>query len=145
MIWKILGIEKTKDEEVIRNAYHEKLHYVNPEDDEEGFKELRSAFEHAMEYAGEPEDEAESNNEEVIQGKKTDVDYWIDKIEKIGKAKACFLYLHCLPSFNFYIRVSVNACCTRKGRTQFPLPIQFQTTIMYELCPLNNTQKARLT
>lgn len=83
MIWKILGIEKTKDEEVIRNAYHEKLHYVNPEDDEEGFKELRSAFEHAMEYAGEPEDETESNNEEVIQGKKTDVDYWIDKIEKI--------------------------------------------------------------
>ena len=49
MIWKILGIEQTKDEEVIRTAYRDKLRYVNPEDDEEGFKELRHAYEEALE------------------------------------------------------------------------------------------------
>lgn len=82
MIWKILEIEKTKDEEVIKAAYREKLHYVNPEDDEEGFKELRRAFEEAMEYASLP-DGIETDNEEVYQGKKTEVDKWIDRIEKI--------------------------------------------------------------
>ena len=51
MIWKILGIEKTKDKESIRRAYHDKLHSVNPEDDQEGFKKLRRAYEEAMEYA----------------------------------------------------------------------------------------------
>ena len=56
MIWKILGIEKTKDENLIKAAYREKLRYVNPEDDEEGFKELRCAYEEAIEYASLPEE-----------------------------------------------------------------------------------------
>ena len=56
MIWKILEIEKTKDEEEIRSAYRQKLRHVNPEDDEEGFKELRRAYEEALEYASEPEE-----------------------------------------------------------------------------------------
>lgn len=82
MIWKILGIEKTKEEELIKAAYREKLHYVNPEDDEEGFKELRRAYEEAMEYAGLPE-EIETDDDELPQGKKTEVDKWLDRIEKI--------------------------------------------------------------
>ena len=53
MIWKILEIEKTKDEEVIRNAYREKLRFVNPEDDQQGFMELRQAYEEALAYAKE--------------------------------------------------------------------------------------------
>mgnify|MGYP002514734889 CR=1 FL=1 len=31
-IWEILGIEKTKDKELIKNAYREKLVLVNPEE-----------------------------------------------------------------------------------------------------------------
>jgi hypothetical protein len=31
--WKIIGIDKTKDKEAIKNAYRSKLVYVNPEDD----------------------------------------------------------------------------------------------------------------
>lgn len=82
MIWKILEIEPTKDEEIIRNAYHTKLHDVNPEDDAEGFKELRRAFEQAMEYANTPDDVPEKD-EEVAPGKKTEVDLWLDRVEKI--------------------------------------------------------------
>lgn len=81
MIWKILGIEATKDEELIKAAYREKLHYVNPEDDEEGFKELRKAYEDALEYAGQPEDASE--DEPVSNEKKDEVDLWIDKIDRI--------------------------------------------------------------
>lgn len=43
MYWDILGIEPTKEEERIKDAYRAKLPSVNPEDDEEGFKELRRA------------------------------------------------------------------------------------------------------
>ena len=49
--WEVLGIEQTKDEEVIVNAYRTKLLGVNPEDDQEGFMKLREAFENAMAYA----------------------------------------------------------------------------------------------
>lgn len=90
MIWKVLGIEQTKDKEMIRNAYHEKLHFVNPEDDQEGFKELRRAYEEAMEYADIIEDdkaiddgEVEDESTERSDKNKTEVDHWIDGIDKI--------------------------------------------------------------
>lgn len=85
MIWKILGIEKTKDEDKIRKAYHDKLRDVNPEDDQEGFKELRRAYEEAMDYAGMPEkSESDSDGEKVFSGKKkNEVDLWIDRIDAI--------------------------------------------------------------
>lgn len=78
MIWKILGIEATKDEERIRSAYRERLKNVNPEDDQEGFKELRRAYEEALEYAGQEETEIQ---EEIPEDQKTDVDRWLDRIE----------------------------------------------------------------
>ncbi|MBE5925076.1 MAG: tetratricopeptide repeat protein [Lachnospiraceae bacterium] len=81
MIWKTLGIEKTDNEELIRNAYHEKLKSVNPEDDQEGFMKLRRAYEEALAYAANPDegDKEEDSSDE----KKSDVDKWIDEIEKI--------------------------------------------------------------
>ena len=60
MYWEILGIEPTKDEEVIKEAYHARLHFANPEDDQEGFKELRRAYEDALAFARRDED-AEDN------------------------------------------------------------------------------------
>ncbi len=86
MIWKVLGIDKTKDKEVIRKAYLGKLHFVNPEDDEEGFKELRSAYEEALVFADQPEetedDNADTNN--IGYGrKKNDVDRWVDKVSNV--------------------------------------------------------------
>ena len=46
-----LGIEVTKDEKAIKNAYREKLAVTNPEDNPEGFKLLRGAYEEAVRYA----------------------------------------------------------------------------------------------
>ena len=43
--WRVLGIRPTKDKMAIKEAYMEKLSQINPEDDEEGFKELRQAYE----------------------------------------------------------------------------------------------------
>ncbi len=84
MIWKILEIEKTKDEEVIKNAYREKLRFVNPEDDQEGFMELRQAYEEAIAYANREEtDESIDDEEPEFKGKKNDVDLWIDKVNVI--------------------------------------------------------------
>ena len=50
-IFEILGIEETKEEERIREAYRSKLVSVNPEDNPEGFKRLREAYERALSLA----------------------------------------------------------------------------------------------
>ncbi|MBQ8117764.1 MAG: hypothetical protein IJ147_06905 [Lachnospiraceae bacterium] len=53
----ILGIEQTTDQNRIKKAYRDKLAVTNPEDDPEGFKRLREAYESACAYAQEPEGE----------------------------------------------------------------------------------------
>lgn len=50
-IWKILGLEKTKDKDKIRDAYRSRLVVTNPEDDQQAFIELREAYEKATQYA----------------------------------------------------------------------------------------------
>lgn len=60
-IFSILEIDPTRDEEAIRAAYRGLLISVNPEDDPEGFKRLRAAYEAAMEYAAAPGDEEVSS------------------------------------------------------------------------------------
>ena len=57
-IFQILGIEYTKDEHLIKNAYREKLAVTNPEDNPEGFKRLRAAYEEACRLAKQPEEYA---------------------------------------------------------------------------------------
>ncbi len=62
-IFEILGIEETKEEEEIRAAYRRKLVSVNPEDNPEGFKQLREAYEKALSLAGQKEEEGQGNAE----------------------------------------------------------------------------------
>lgn len=50
-VFQILGIEFTADERAIRNAYREKLAVTNPEDDQESFMRLRTAYEEACRLA----------------------------------------------------------------------------------------------
>ena len=52
-----MNIEITKDEKTIKNAYRERLGVTNPEDDPEGFKRLRKAYDVACRYAREEEKE----------------------------------------------------------------------------------------
>ncbi|MDD6328873.1 MAG: tetratricopeptide repeat protein [Lachnospiraceae bacterium] len=50
-IWSILGIKQTNKLEEIKRAYRSRLQTVNPEDDAEGFMELRAAYEQANKLA----------------------------------------------------------------------------------------------
>lgn len=70
-IWEVLGIEKTKDEKDIKTAYRNILVGVNPEDDPEGFKELREAYDAALSYS-------KSEDEELDE-----YDRWINDISEV--------------------------------------------------------------
>ncbi len=72
-IWKELEIEKTKEEKQIKTAYYAKLKRVNPEDDPEGFKQLRAAFEAAVAYAKSGDEEKE----------KDEYDLWMDEVKEV--------------------------------------------------------------
>lgn len=79
LIFHILNIAETKDEEEITMAYRSLLKNTNPEDDPEGFKRLRQAYEEALEYARHGD---EGEDDEVV---KNDVDLWIDRIDEVYK------------------------------------------------------------
>lgn len=50
-IWEILGIEPTKEKSIIKNAFAQKSKACHPEEDPDGFMQLRQAFKSAMKLA----------------------------------------------------------------------------------------------
>jgi len=74
-MWKIIGIDETKNKMEIKEAYMIKLQKINPEDDEEGFKKLRAAYEEAMRFA----DSEDTQEDEDI----TPMGIWIKKVKEI--------------------------------------------------------------
>ncbi|MGN0394817.1 MAG: tetratricopeptide repeat protein [Coprococcus sp.] len=74
--FRILEIEHTKNENIISEAYRQLLPKYNPEDDAEGFKNLRSAYETALGYAR----TTESSDEDEP---KTEIDIWMKKVKTL--------------------------------------------------------------
>lgn len=73
--FSILEIDKTKDKQAIQDAYRRLLVKVNPEDDPEGFKRLREAYEAANAYADRPE--------EFRKAPETPVEHWIERVREV--------------------------------------------------------------
>ena len=65
-IFEILDITVTKDENLIREAYRNKLVTVNPEDNPEGFRRLREAYEAALKYAAQSEETGKEKNNDPV-------------------------------------------------------------------------------
>lgn len=79
LVFQILGIAEAADEETIRGAYRELLKSTNPEDNPEGFKRLRQAYEEALRLSADMQAE-EFEDEDVF---KSDVDIWMEQVEKL--------------------------------------------------------------
>lgn len=75
LAFQILGLSETKEEEKIRQNYLTLLKDTNPEDDPEGFKRLREAYEEALRFVGQQERE-----EEQPQG---EVGLWMRRVREI--------------------------------------------------------------
>ena len=75
--WTYLGIEKTKDTDLINEAYHKKLPLVNPEDKPEEFKALRAEYEEALQYA------AQEEKAEKEDGELTPVERWAKRLDGV--------------------------------------------------------------
>ena len=76
-IFQVLGIEETKDEGAIKRAYREKLTVTNPEDNPEGFKRLRTAYEEACAYAKEADEAVEEEEDLTPSGQ------WVKKVAQL--------------------------------------------------------------
>jgi len=74
MIWKVLGIEPTKDKKAITAAYRTRLAHTNPEDRPEEFKELRAAYEQALKLADQHDTPAAAE---------TPLDVWAGRIRTL--------------------------------------------------------------
>ncbi len=75
LAFQTLGIAETKEEDRIRQRYLSLLKETNPEDDPEGFKRLREAYEEALRAASEHGQETE----EEPQG---EVGLWMRQVQK---------------------------------------------------------------
>ena len=82
-IWTILGIGQTDDKDAIKQAYRERLKSVNPEEDADGFMELRNAYEEAIASCDRQEalpDDMEDEDSEGLQPPRTEL---TDKLEQL--------------------------------------------------------------
>lgn len=80
LMFGILGIEETKEEAAIQAAYRTLLKNTNPEDDPEGFRRLREAYEGAIACARQPEETPLSGKPDQ---EKTEVERWLDQVKKV--------------------------------------------------------------
>jgi DnaJ domain. len=74
--WIRLGIEPTKDQTLIRDAYRARLPEHHPESDPQGFQALREAYESATRFARFEEPEIEDEGAGAPEIPQTVVDFY---------------------------------------------------------------------
>ncbi len=77
MIWRVLDMEPTKDEKLIKARYRELLPLHNPEDDAEGFKQLREAYDEAIRLINAPDEEEGADKPDDA------IEHWLDRVREI--------------------------------------------------------------
>lgn len=82
-IWTILGIGQTDDKGAIKQAYRERLKSVNPEEDADGFMELRNAYEEAIASCERQEALPEDMDDEASEGLQPPRTELTDKLEQL--------------------------------------------------------------
>ncbi|KKD60103.1 hypothetical protein RN22_12320 [Grimontia sp. AD028] len=71
-MWETLDLEPTQDESVIKKAYRVKLRQHHPEDDPEGFKRVREAYENILQWLKDgADDNGETNRESAPENPET--------------------------------------------------------------------------
>ena len=109
MDWTVLGIAPTKDKKTITAAYRARLVQVNPEDKPEEFKQLRAAYEQALEYAAKEEQPAERDE--------SPVGLWMEKIRCpfYGTADLIFFWGNPIFFFKSAVKSRIITKTTRQG------------------------------
>ena len=79
--WYTLQMEETMDEAAVKAQYRKQLPLHNPEDDPEGFRALREAYEAALAYIKNGGKSAEEAKEE--ERPKDEIDLWVDQFRDI--------------------------------------------------------------
>ncbi len=72
-IWEVLGVEATDDERELKRAYARRLKLTHPEDDPEGFQELRTAYDMAQRYQWHRRQEAFHAEMEALEAAEAEV------------------------------------------------------------------------
>lgn len=82
--WKTLEMEPTTNESAVKAQYRHLLPLHNPEDDPEGFRNLREAYEAAISaiQSGNPEG---TESETPPDKEKDEIDLWVDQIAELYK------------------------------------------------------------
>lgn len=78
LIFHILEMDGLTDERAVKAAYRKKLKVTNPEDDPEGFRKLREAYEQALMLL---QEEREKDSKE--EKEKTELELWIGQVDEV--------------------------------------------------------------